>query len=356
MLAAFWSGLGGELAKQWAVRILTPAFAFWAAGLAAVWWHFHRAGVQARGWSAELAAAGKALQTLPALVQGLLLFGALVLLAASALIAERLTLPLLRLLEGYWSRPRWLWSLLVRLRGGQRDRWAQRIASLQVRQRRGTLSVADYLELRRLEASPAPDPDRLDALRRKRADGLSAPEAATLSRGLQVTQRIPEQRQLQMPTRLGNVLRSAERRPMDKYGLDSVVCWTALWLVLPEQTRTELVQARSTVDNATRMWLWGALFLVWTPWTWWAIPIAVLVPALAYHVGILGAATLFGDLVVAAYDLHRMSLYDALHLPRPTSPVEEIGTSGPRATNALWGGLDEPSIRYTSGPSAAGEA
>ena len=59
---------------------------------------------------------------------------------------------------------------------------------------------------------------------------------------------------------------------------------------------------------------------------------------------------------MAAYDLHRMSLYDALHLPRPTSPVEEIGTSGPRATNALWGGLDEPSIRYTAGPSAAGEA
>jgi hypothetical protein len=356
MLAAFWSGLGGELAKQWISRILTPAFAFWAGGLAVLWWNSHDAGVRSHGWSTELAASAKSLQGVPALVQGLLIVVVLLLLAASALIAERLTFPLLRLLEGYWSRPAWLWRTLIRIRGSRGKRWAKRIAPLQVRQRRGALSVSEYVELLRLEKSPVSDPERLSTLRQRREDGFSAYDAATLWRGLQITRRIPEQPQLQMPTRLGNILRSAERRSDDKYGLDSAVCWTALWLVLPEQTRTELVQARSTLDSATRMWLWGALFIVWTPWTWWAVPVAILVPALAYHVGILGAATLFGDLVVAAYDLHRMSLYDALHLPRPTSPVEERRTSGPRATNALWGGLDEPGIRYTSGPSAAGEA
>ena len=160
-----------------------------------------------------------------------------------------------------------------------------------------------------------------------------------------------------MPTRLGNILRAAERRPVDKYGLDSVVCWTALWLVLPEQTEDRARPGTVHLDKALRMWLWGALFLVWTPWTWWAIPIAVIVPALAYHVGILGAATLFGDLVVAAYDLHRMSLYDSLHLPRPTSPVEERRVSGGTlVTNALWGGLDKPSIRYTTVPGGRGSA
>jgi len=349
VLAAFWSGLGGELAKQWTVRVLTPAFAFWAGGLAVLWWHAHQAGVRAHGWSAELTATAKPLQSLPALGQGVLILGALLLLAASALIAERLTFPLLRILEGYWSRPRWLRSLLLRLRGSQRERWAKRVAPLQARQRRGTLSVPEYRELLRLEASPT-DPERLDALRRRRAEGFSAHDAATLARGLSVTRRIPEQRHLQMPTRLGNILRSAERRPIDKYGLDAVVCWTPLWLVLPEQTKTELVQARSTLDNATRMWLWGALFAVWTPWSWWAVPIAVLVPTLAYQVGMIGAAALFGDLVVAAFDLHRMSLYDSLHLPRPTSPTEERRVSGPQATNAVWGGLDDPGLRYTAGP------
>jgi hypothetical protein len=66
----------------------------------------------------------------------------------------------------------------------------------------------------------------------------------------------------------------------------------------------------------------------------------------------IGGATLFGDLVVAAFDLHRMSLYDSLHLPRPTSPTEERRISGPRVTNAVWGGLDEPGLDYTAEPTA----
>jgi hypothetical protein len=95
------------------------------------------------------------------------------------------------------------------------------------------------------------------------------------------------------------------------------------------------------------MWLWGAVFIVWTPWTLWAIPIAVIVPSLAYYGGILGAARLFGDLVVASYDLYRMTLYDSLHLPRPASPAEER-RHGTRVTNLLYGGLDDPSVTYVA--------
>ena len=130
-----------------------------------------------------------------------------------------------------------------------------------------------------------------------------------------------------MPTRLGDILRAAERRPFEKYGLDAVVCWTALWLVLPADARTELAQTRGRLDGALRMWLWGALFIVWTPWTLWAIPIAVVVPLLAYYGSMLGAAKLFGDLIGSGYDLYRMQLYDSLHLraphPRPRSAGAE---------------------------------
>jgi len=88
------------------------------------------------------------------------------------------------------------------------------------------------------------------------------------------------------------------------------------------------------------------------------VPIGLLVPTLAYYGGMLGAASLFGDLVVAAFDLHRMRLYDALHLPRPQSPIQERREAGPRATNTLWGGLDEPGLSYTAdaggGPGGAG--
>ena len=61
-------------------------------------------------------------------------------------------------------------------------------------------------------------------------------------------------------------------------------------MLLPAEAKTELVQARSALDNAARTWLWGALFVVWTPWTWLALPIAIVVPAVAYYIGVLTAA------------------------------------------------------------------
>jgi hypothetical protein len=81
-----------------------------------------------------------------------------------------------------------------------------------------------------------------------------------------------------------------------------------------------------------------------------AIPIGVLIPALTYYIGILGAATVFGELMVTAFDLHRFKLYDSLRLPRPTSPAREREQDAPRVTNLLWGGLDEPGLKYVDPP------
>jgi hypothetical protein len=349
MLEAFWSGLGDEFAKQWAARILTPAFAFWAGGLAAIWWHGHGRGVQAHGWAHELSATGTSLHKLPGLVQGLLVVVALLIVAASALAAERLTLPLLRLMEGYGWRPQWLRNRLVTSRRHRYQRWEKRVKSLNRRQRLGTLSDEEFFELEKLEADPPADTARLEELRKRSTDRLDARMMAQLGRGRNVLRGMPRQDALGMPTRLGDILRAAERRPADKYGLDAIICWYALWLLLPAETKTELVQARSALDNAARAWLWGALFVVWTPWTWLALPIAFIVPAFAYYTGILAAATLFGDLTVTAFDLYRFLLYDNLHLPRPCSPASER-RDGLRVTRLLWEGLDEPGLKYVVPP------
>src|SRR5215469_5284958 len=113
MLTAFWSGLGAEFAQRWVARVLTPAFAFWAGGLAALWWHAHARGVSAHGWAHELSASATSLRGLPGIAQAVLIVAGLVLLAASALIAEQLTVPLLQLLEGYWQRPRSIRNALI---------------------------------------------------------------------------------------------------------------------------------------------------------------------------------------------------------------------------------------------------
>lgn len=349
MLAAFWSGLGGEFARQWAARVLTPAFAFWAGGLAAIWWHSHGQGVRAYGWAHELSAAAIWPHMLPGAVQGLLVISALLVVAASALAAERLTLPLLRLLEGYGWRPQWLRDQLVSYRRHRYQRWDACVKDLDTRQRLGTLDITEFLELGELENDPAKDPARLRQLRQRRADGFDARMMAQLGRGRRILRATPRQDALGMPTRLGDILRAAEQRPADKYGLNAIICWYALWLLLPAETKTELVQARSSLDNAARAWLWGALFVVWTPWTWLALPIAVIVPTLAYYIGILGAAALFGELTASAFDLYRFALYDNLHLPRPSSPALER-RDGRRVTNLLWGGLDEPGLHYVDPP------
>jgi hypothetical protein len=354
MLSAFWSGLGGEFARQWVARILTPAFAFWGGGLAAVWWHSHGQDVRARGWSHELSATTAWLHQLSGLAQGLVIVAGLLLVAVSALAAERLTQPLLRLLEGYGWRPQWLRDQLIGGRRRRYHRWDGRAADLKNRQRLGILTSQEFFELEELEkADPPPDHPRLRELRQKRADKLNARMMGELGRYQRLLRVRPRQDAHGMPTRLGDILRAAERRPDDKYGLDAIVCWPALWLLLPAEAKTELVQARSALDGAARTWLWGALFVVWTPWTWLALPVAILVPVLAYYVSILMAATAFGDLTVTAFDLYRFLLYDALHLPRPSSPALERSQAGPRVTRMLWSGLDDQGLQYVGPPAGA---
>ena len=53
----------------------------------------------------------------------------------------------------------------------------------------------------------------------------------------------------------------------------------------------------------------------------------------------LPRALTFGELVNTGFDLHRTKLYDALRLPRPTSPRDERETAGPRLNHALAGTL-----------------
>jgi len=77
-----------------------------------------------------------------------------------------------------------------------------------------------------------------------------------------------------MPTRLGNLLRAAERKPLEKYGLDAILCWSRLWMLLPDAVKKDLQESRADLNNAARVWLWSLLFCGWTfvgenIWTTW---------------------------------------------------------------------------------------
>ncbi|QUQ63684.1 hypothetical protein JJ691_13970 [Kutzneria sp. CA-103260] len=299
-----WSGLGGKAAERWAALLTSPALLFWIGGvLAYVWANGGLFGTDA-GWSALAAVWTQTFGTTTPVSEAVLAVCALLLVAGSARLADLVTPTVLRLLEGYWGR---VAGPLTALRGKAIDRKITRWRDLA--RRRSELSNGERQRYQRLNAwrvgVPADPRDR-------------------------------------MPTRLGNLLKAAESRPRHRYGLDAVVCWPRLWLVMPEAARTEVTAARARLDEGARLWLWSLLFCVWAVFTWWALAFALLGMIIGYRT-ILGGAAVYGRLVLSCHDLYRKDLYTALGWELPADAREEI-RAGQRLTAFLERGpqLAEP--------------
>ncbi len=278
MFTKFWDKLAEGLAGQWTAQVLGPALAFWGGGLLA--WAWRHGWQPLFNWLA-------ALNNTAAYIA--LAVGGLMLLAASAAVMSWLQLSVLRLAEGYWPGP------LRRLRFALARRLANRLQALEERWQ----ELADIPPEQRTAEQQA-EYARLDA------------ELA----------RYPVDPRHLMPTRLGNLLQSAEEYPQVRYGLTMSVCWPRLWLLLPKETQEALTNARERLNSATRLLAWGLLFAVWTVWAWWAAPVTIAAVIAAYW-GMLGAAGVYGDLLRAAVDLHRLALYEALRWPLPSGPDDE---------------------------------
>jgi len=142
-------------------------------------------------------------------------------------------------------------------------------------------------------------------------------------------------------------LRAVEMRPEQKYGLNIFKCWARLWLVLPDHAKKEVAIARENLDTIARIWLWSALFMMWTPLAWWALPVSIGMMFIAYR-WMLHAASIYGQLVESCFDLYRHLLYKNLRFSLPDKPSEEI-EKGKALTNYLWGSGDiEKLSNFTS--------
>jgi hypothetical protein len=305
MWTEFVRGLGGRFAERWVAVIITPAALFWAGGLAALYWHadtaWWRWGLATlvsdhAGWIDVQLPDPVELGT-PALVA--IGIGALFLVAASAAVAQQFVLQVLRWAEGYW--PGWLGLLRTRL------------------------------ERRRLRQKRMIKSDRAELA--GRFSRLSRPELTRYSLLDVALTRFPENDYI-MPTKLGNILRAAETRPEQKYGLNVIICWPRLWLLLPETVRKELGEARAGLDAATLAFVWSLLFVIWGVWLWWAIPVGLLAAYFSYQ-RMLSMSEGYGDLLESVYDVYRPALYKALRWPMPKNPIEEVH-AGQAITKYLW--------------------
>jgi hypothetical protein len=300
--AKFLEGFSGNLADEWIKTLFTPAFVFWlGGGLAAL---------QRWGWDAAVVEFQKLREPLP-LVLGILV---LLTVAASGFVVQQFDFTVLRLLEGYW--PGWLNPLAGWLVKGQRRRFKRIDQQLQTLNRQGLATLT---------------PQEREAYIQADLDLGEFPEVGRL-----------------LPTRLGNILRAAEDHCAAKYGLDAIICWPRLWLLLPEATKTELSQARQQLNGTVRIWVWGMLFLIWAPLfgIWWPLPLGLGTAWLA-HRWLIQTARVYGDLIEAAFDLYRLQLYQAVRWPLPSTPAEER-VLGRALTDYLWHGSDQGSPTFTT--------
>ena len=90
--------------------------------------------------------------------------------------------------------------------------------------------------------------------------------------------------------------------------------------MLPDATRQELLAARASLDNTVTAAIWGLLFCAFTPFTALAIPIGLAVTTVAVTIVLPARAQVFGDLIEAAYDLHRSALYPPAPLAAARQP------------------------------------
>jgi hypothetical protein len=310
MLGAFWEAVGGKLAERWA-SATGSALVFWLGGLLA--WSVHAGGFP------KLSMLTRSLNARDTTTQVAVILTLLLGVAASGLVVDRLTQPALRMLEGYW--PRRLAPLRRRLVG--------RIAAQ---------SAVDAEAWQQLAPTVFDDPAK-----------ATADELMEFARVDQRLRRRPSAANRLMPTRIGNILRASETRPYDKYGLDAVVAWSRLWLLLPDATRQELVAARGGLNSAVAAAVWGVMFCAFAAWTPFAVPVGLIVAACAVQWWVPSRAAIFGDLVEASYDVHCMALYDHLRWPLPGNPAEEH-EEGQRLTTYLWRGSSdaEPLFLHSS--------
>lgn len=155
-------------------------------------------------------------------------------------------------------------------------------------------------------------------------------------------------------TSLGNVLRAAELYPMDRYGVDSVRVWPRLYHLLPDDLRSSMADARQSMEFLLVLAFLATVFGI-------SAPIYLLVQAaslIEFYLTLVGGAvvavvsyraaitpaSIYGDHVRTAFDLHRLELLQGLKLPRPTSHAEERRL-WPRVVNLLELG-DPLNVRY----------
>jgi hypothetical protein len=124
------------------------------------------------------------------------------------------------------------------------------------------------------------------------------------------------------PTTLGNVLRNSEIYARDRYGIDAVVAWPRLFMVVPDHARASIGAVRGDlellVNVATFAWLYAlvaGIHEVVVDGPWWRFLLLFLGPLLVAwftYLGAVAVAVAYGSQIKSIFDTYRRELLEKI--------------------------------------------
>ncbi len=147
-------------------------------------------------------------------------------------------------------------------------------------------------------------------------------------------QYFPRNLELLRPTRLGNVLITSSEYSIRHYVIETAIWWPRLAALLPESFRTQVDAALTpmlTVLNLsmilTFLTVASGIASLFTDRHWWLLPpiiiiIGLLLARVCYLAGVSQAVS-YSKLVQVAFDFYRHDILKQMHIPVPDNLLEE---------------------------------
>lgn len=168
-----------------------------------------------------------------------------------------------------------------------------------------------------------------------------------------------------LPTGLGNVLQAGEIRAGARYGYRTADIWHRLSPLMSPAVRAEVSDTRNQMDTAARLCVFGLLCvpitmaLLWNHEVWLLVPVGCYLFAWAAYRAATAAAYRFCEAAAVAVDFHRLQLWDALSLDRPSNFLEEQTEMAPLLCQVLGVGEglyedDMAKLTYSAAPAWLG--
>jgi len=313
-----------------------------------------------------------------------------------------LNIPIMRLYEGYPWRRSWLGTFLIRRHQSRFDDAQNRISAMKAC-RNVMLAARDdfaahknwieeFFEYWKALGSPFKGPGgsdhkwkaiwtELPAAELEAADQPAPKSELQLqweklyenfnteygARVRDIQRNYPVRRNLILPTRLGNVIRSFEYYPGREYSIDSVVMWPRLVGIIPKDYAVAVDDAKTIVDFmlnssllslilATLILLAGLAYPVplnsWSSTFAWLGNVAVfaLISYFFYWLSI-DRVSAWGSMVNGAFDLYRFDLLKKLgYKQEPDTREKERALWYRISRQTLYGDLDRVPVDYVDTP------